>query len=370
MTKRVLIIGAYGNFGSYITKKLVCEPDLKIVIAGRSEDKCRKLADKYNNVPNPPRWHVLDIDKNFSAALKAIAPDIVIHTSGPFQGQGYEVAEACIVQGCHYIDLSDGRDFVCGITALNEKAKARNVLVLSGASSVSTLTSAVIDHYLPQYEKITAIDYAISTAQQTSPGIATTAAILSYAGKPFKTLIAEKMQDVYGWQSLHNHVYPTLGRRWLGNCDIPDLSLFPQRYKDLQTVRFYAGLEVPIIHFGLWVLSWLVRIGIIRGLETWAPFLLKLSHIFDWLGSKESGFYMHLFGTGKDRQLKEDVFYIVAGSGDGVFIPCMPSILLTKALARNELRQRGAFPCVGVVPLEQYLDALKVLDIKSFAITG
>ena len=29
--------------------------------------------------------------------LESISPDIVVHTAGPYQGQSYRVAEACIV---------------------------------------------------------------------------------------------------------------------------------------------------------------------------------------------------------------------------------------------------------------------------------
>ena len=43
--------------------------------------------------------------------------------------------------------------------------------------------------------------------------------------------------------------------RVLGNCDVPDLALFPERYSSLRTVRFYAGLEVWFIHIALWALS-------------------------------------------------------------------------------------------------------------------
>src|SRR5690606_27876371 len=105
--------------------------------------------------------------------------------------------------------------------------------------------------------------YGITTAQKTTRGVATTAAILSYTGKPFKTLVDGEMQNVYGWQNLHAHKYSTLGWRLLGNCNVPDLELFPTLYPKLKTVRFYAGLELPFIHITLWALSWLVRIGLI-----------------------------------------------------------------------------------------------------------
>jgi saccharopine dehydrogenase-like NADP-dependent oxidoreductase len=364
MTKRILIIGGYGNFGSYITESLAAEPDLQIIVAGRSEEKCRVFAAQCKT-----DYCVLDIEDNLIAALQKAKPDIVIHTSGPFQGQGYSVAEACIDYGCHYIDLADGRDFVTGISALDQKAKAKGVSIITGASSVPTMTAAVIDHYLPAFQKLTSIDYGITTAQRTNTGLATTKAVLGYAGKAFKTLVHGKMQDVYGWQDTALRKYPELGWRLLGNCDVPDLALFPARYPSLENIRFRAGLEIAGVHIGLWTLSWLVRLRILNSLAPFADKLLQTSRLLDPVGSDNSAFHMQMSGAGKDGAPKTVTFYLVARQGDGPFIPSIPSILCAKMLARDEIKKPGAFPCIGIISLEQYLNAMKDLSIRHLEVS-
>ena len=251
-----------------------------------------------------------------------------------------------------------------GITKLDTRAKERGITIISGASSVPCLTSALVDHYKGDFQKLQSLDYGITTAQKTNRGVATTAAILSYTGKPFPTLVDGTMKNIYGWQDLHLRKYPRLGWRLLGNCEVPDLALFPKRYPDLKTVRFYAGLEIPLIHLSLWVLSWLVRMGLIRNLVSMAPFLLKTSYLFDWLGSANSGFHMVLSGTGNDGKNKSVRFELTARSGDGPYIPCMPSIILAKKLAAAEMKTPGAYPCLGFITLNEYLTALSDLDIK------
>lgn len=329
-----------------------------LVIAGRSLSKAQALASELNAEAT-----FLDINKGFAQTLTEIKPDIVIHTSGPFQTQGYEVAEACIACGAHYIDLADGREFVAGIHALNEKAKRAGILVVSGASSVPCLTSALVEHFKDEFGELEALDYGITTAQKTTRGVATTAAILSYTGKPFKTLINGEMKDVYGWQSLHAHKYSKLGWRLLGNCNVPDLELFPVLYPSLKTVRFYAGLELPFVHVTLWALSWLVRIGVVSNLKPAAPLLLKLSFLFDWLGSANSGFHMVLMGKDKNGNDKVLNFEITAKSGDGPYIPCMPAILVAQKLATDQLSETGAQACIGLISKNEYLAALEGLDI-------
>ena len=356
--KRILVIGGYGNFGSFIARQLSGERDITVIIAGRSAEKAKSFAQELN-----AEWSAVDIHLGFEDSLRTIKPDIVIHTSGPFQGQGYAVAEACIRQKCHYIDLADGREFVSGIGTLNHAAEEAGVLVVSGASSVPGLTSAIIDAYRGEFQTLESIDYAIATAQRTNAGLATTTAILGYAGKPFTTLVGGKMRAIYGWQGLTARKYPELGWRLLGNCDIPDLALFPQRYPGLKSIRFRAGLEVPLLHLGLWMLSWLVRARLVGALRPLAPFLFHVAPFFDFFGTDRSAFHMEMRGTGEDGKSKTVTFYLLTGSGDGPNIPCIPSILLAQRLAREENMQKGAMPCTDIIDLESYLTALGEFDI-------
>ncbi len=361
--KRVLVIGGYGNFGSFITRKLALDSGIQVIIAGRSLEKAERMAAEVQSV-HMPEAAFLDIDVDLVGSLAVLKPDIVIHTSGPFQDQGYDVARAAIAQGCHYIDLADGRAFVTGISELDHFARENDVLVISGASSVPCLTSALIDHYRSAFSVLDAVDYGITTAQKTSRGLATTAAILSYTGKPFDTLIDGTLRAVYGWQNLHARRYQSLGWRLLGNCDVPDLGLFPKRYPDLKTIRFYAGIEIPFIHITLWLLSWFVRFGLIARLESAAPLLLKAAGFFDWFGSANSGFHMELSGSDLDGQRKTIMFELTARSGDGPYIPCIPALLMAKKIANGSLTNRGAFPCTGYITLNEYLGALDGLDIQ------
>jgi len=360
--KRILIIGGYGNFGSFITKTLAKENNIQLIIAGRSLKKAQDFTTSIKS-SNPIESIAIDIKNDIQNTLDNLNLDIVIHTSGPYQSQGYDVAQSCIKSGIHYIDLADGRDFVSNITTLSESADKNNVLVISGASSVPCLTSALIDYYSPDFKSIESLNYGITTAQKTTRGLATTAAILGYTGKSFKTLIDGKQTDIYGWQGLHARRYKNLGLRLLGNCDVPDLAIFPTRYPHIQTIRFYAGLEISFIHITLWALSWLVRIKFIKNLQKYAPLLLKLSFLFDWLGTANSAFHMELVGKDLTGQNKTITFELIARSGDGPYIPCMPAILLAKKLVNDEISKRGAYPCVGFINRDEYLNALSEMDI-------
>jgi hypothetical protein len=362
---RVLIIGGYGNFGSYIARALASDPNMSLLIGGRSKAKADALAAELR-AANPASGCALDIDGDIAARLREIAPDVLIHTTGPFQLQDHRVARAAIAAGAHYLDLADAREFVATIGELDGDAKHAGVAVIAGASSVPCLTAAFIDRYRSRFARLDSAVYGIAAAQATNRGVGTAAAILSYVGKPFTILASGRRKRVFGWQGLHAVRYPELGTRLFGYCNIPDLDLFPERYPDLEELRFVAGHEVKALHMGTWLLSWIVRLGVIRSLSPYAKPLLQLSFLFDPFGSDKSGFHMFLSGTGSDGQPETIRIFMVARQVHGPYIPCVPAILLARRIAAGEPIAPGARPCLDLVTLDEIMAAIAHLDIDTF----
>lgn len=362
---RILILGASGNFGKIISQQLVKEK-IPLLIAARRIQPLQQLKQslelKYPQA-NINYTQCLATYQNILQLLQKHKPLLLINASGPFQQASYEVAEACITAGVHYTDLADGREFVCGIRTLNDKACAANVSVISGASTVPALSSAVIESMLPSFSKINAIRYGIATGAKTPRGLATTQAILSYIGRPIYCKAKNfKHKTPYGWQNLYRQNYPELGARWMANCDIPDLDLFPVHY-NIHKLQFSAGMQSSLLHLGIWLCSWLVRCLPCIKLAPFAASLLKFSHLFDSSGNADGG--MHMIISGKDPHGKrlQKSWYIIAKNGVGINIPTIPSIYIAKQLSLGNTYKTGAYPCLGIVALNDYLQELDCDDI-------
>lgn len=120
-----------------------------------------------------------------AATLREWGVGLVIHTAGPFQAQAYNVAQAAAEAGAHYIDLADGRRFVCDFPAAMQAAfTAAGRTAIAGASTVPALSSAVIDHLCAGWQRIDSIDICIAPAQRAPWASFTLAAVLSYCGLP------------------------------------------------------------------------------------------------------------------------------------------------------------------------------------------
>lgn len=360
MRPRVLILGGYGNFGKRIATALVGK-GIPVIIAGRSGDKAGSFAA---SLPGALADGLqCDVTRPLDKTLAHLSPLVVINTCGPFQSQDYLVAESCIRNGVNYIDLADGRRFVTGITALDKQARKAGVAVISGASTVPGLSSAVIEHFRDEFRKIESLKFGISPGQRAERGLATTQAILSYVGKPLEPFPSSG-KTAYGWQDLYRQSYPGLGRRWMANCDIPDLDLLPDRY-GIEEIRFSAGLELGILHLGLWGLSWIVRAGVPLQPSTFARELLAASNWFNRFGSSDGGMHVILEGQNMSGEPLKREWFIIARNGDGPHIPTIPAIVLAEQIANGTFEDKGAMPCVGLVSLDQYLKELTGYEIKT-----
>lgn len=355
---KILILGGYGNFGKRIATALV-KAKLPVIIAGRNRQKAEALSNELGELSTPA---IFDVNQSLAQELQKLKPVVVINTCGPFQTANYRIAETCIGNGVHYIDLADGREFVSGITTLNERAKQAGITVISGASTVPGLSSAVIEHFKTEFSEIDKLTFGISPGQKAERGLATTKGIMTYVGKRLKPFAGNN--KAYGWQDLYVQTYPELGRRWMANCDIPDLDLLPQKY-DIKAIQFSAGLDLPPLHIGLWALSWVARTGIPLNLPTLAKPLLTISNWFDSFGSSDGGMHMILEGKDQSGNPHQRTWFIIAKDSYGPHIPTIPAIHLAKKILEHSNGEPGAQACVGLISLEDYMEELKDYPITS-----
>lgn len=363
---RILVIGAYGTFGGWIAKGLMSVPGISVIVGGRSLERARNWV-VHHQAARPgegPSALAVDTERGgLAGVLAASNVDLVIHCAGPFQEQGYEVAMACIEARCHYIDLSDGRAFVSGIRTLNDAAREAGVTLVSGASSVPGLSSAVVQEYLPEFSRLDSIRMSISPGNQAPRGPATVESVLSYTGQAFTRWEAGASTRVYGWQDMRRCDYGDLGHRWIASCDVPDLSLFPKHYEGVQTVTFHAGLELSLLHFGMWVLAWLARWRLVASWRRYAKTLTAVSRVFEKMGSDCGGMRVEL--AGRDRQDKrlKILWRLIARDGHGPRVPVTPSVVLAKRMASGDGPPPGAYPCIGLFKLEEFTRELGGLNV-------
>lgn len=350
---RILILGGYGTFGAQIARELARDGAIELVIGGRDESRARAFVSQLGS---EARHRAIAIDTesdDFRGQLASAAPHLVIHTSGPFQGQDYGVAEACISMGCHYIDLADGREFVGGIGSLDEAARRADVSVVSGASTVPGLSSVVVDELLGPDERPETVDSGITLAHRTPLGPAMVASVMSYCGRPFRRLEQGSWLTRHGWQDIRCLSHPDLGPRLWASCDVPDLDLFPSQWPMLATARFHAAMELRPLQLAVWLGAWFQRWRLVYW-PRHAGLLVRLTGLLDRFGTSDGGMFVNCTGRHASGATFARSWWLTARSGDGPFIPCTPSIILARQLAAGRGPAAGAGPCMRLFRLADF----------------
>lgn len=364
--RTIVILGGYGNFGKRIAENLAGISGISLVIAGRSMEKASLFAAQIQNSASIISSLQIDINEvGFELKLKKLSPFIVIHTCGPFQNQDYRVPIVCISIGAHYIDLADDRRFVCDINSLNHSAAQNGVTVVSGASSVPGLSSVVIDHYRNKFSEIESIDIAIAPGNKAERGEATVRGILSTTGHAFEVYSKKQWRKALGWMEPRRLDFGgSVGRRWLANVDVPDLELFPRRYSVRDSVRFQAGLELAWLHLTMVTMAYLAKIGLVKDWSRLTKVLMKTSDLFSCFGTDKGGMEISIKGKDQDGEQMQLTWSLYADDGAGPHIPTISAIVVARKLLAGKIRQRGAFPCLGLFTLEDFTPFAEELGIQ------
>ena len=326
---RVLVVGGYGVFGGRIVALLEDEPRLTLIVAGRSLPRAEEFVRSRR-----PRARlevaVFDRSGNAAAQLAALAPDVIVDASGPFQGYGkarYLLAEVCIATRAHYLDLADGSEFVAGIGVLDAAAKAAGVFCLSGASSFPVLSAAVVRHLAKDLSRIDTIRAGIAPLPYGAVGENVIRAIASYAGQRVRLRRNGTTGDAVAFGEQMRFTIAPPGRVPVSNrlfslVDVPDLLLLADLRPELESVWMGAAPVPEIAHRALIAFAYLVRIGVVRSLSPLAPLMYSMSSLVRW-GEHRGGMFVAVRGRTAAGAKAERSWHLLAEGDDGPLIPAM-----------------------------------------------
>ena len=357
MTLKVLILGGYGTFGGRLARLLADEPRVALLIAGRSlaqaQAFCAALPAKA--ALTPVRF---DREGDVEAQLTALAPDMVVDASGPFQTYGdlYRVVRAALVRGINYLDLADGSDFVHGIAQFEAQARERGVFVLAGASSFPVLTAAVTRR-LAAGMRVETITGGIAPSPYAGVGLNVIRAIAGYAGQKVALVRDGRKSFGYGLAESRRYTVAPPGRVPLRNIrfslvDVPDLQVLPDLWPGLRAIWMGAGPVPEILHRVLNACAWLVRLRLVRSLAPLAPLMHWATNVLRW-GEHRGGMFVEVAGEAEGARVTRS-WHMIAEADDGPLIPSMACEAIIRHCLDGAPPAPGARAAVGDLELDDY----------------
>lgn len=338
----VVVVGGTGGFGLSICRMLLADGHA-VTAVGRDRTRGETAARTVDGL----RFLAMDRREIGTHILDGLATEIVVDASGPFQGLEPRLAEAAMEAGVHYVDIADDRSYVARIRGLDTDARERRLVVVSGASSVPALSSAVAIDLSRGLRRVDRVDVSISASSQAAFGTSVLASMLSGAGRPIRHSGSASGVGMMEYRQVSFSSGRHRLTRHVLSCDVPDHDELAPLLPGAPDVRFRAGSELPVHNWTMWLVALLVR----KGLLSDATRIMPLARIGRrvMLGSGDGRSAMKVEVRGDDGEggvLHE--WTLVATGGHGPTIPCLVVPEIVNMIARNEIGP-GARSAAGLV---------------------
>jgi short subunit dehydrogenase-like uncharacterized protein len=168
MKKKWMIYGANGYTGRLIAaqaQKRGWQP----VLAGRNSETIEALASEtgFEHI-------VFDLDdpKALKEALKGFS--VVLHCAGPFSATSQPMIEACLEEGCHYLDITGEISVFANAHRQSEEARHADVVLMPGVGFDVVPTDCLAAALVRELPAATGLTLAFESGGHMSPGTAKT----------------------------------------------------------------------------------------------------------------------------------------------------------------------------------------------------
>lgn len=165
-----LIYGSYGYTGELVVE-LALQRGFKPVLAGRNGKRVKAQAEQAGL---PFKVFSLDSAGEIAEGIRGFAA--VLHCAGPFSQTAKPMAQACLKEKVHYVDLTGEIEVFELMASLGTKAKEAGIMLLPGAGFdvvPSDCLSARLKEQMPDAQNLELVIY--SKGGRSSHGTAKTA---------------------------------------------------------------------------------------------------------------------------------------------------------------------------------------------------
>ena len=249
--------------------------------------------------------------------------------AGPFAALGTALLEACVEQGAHYVDIADERAHARRVGALGPRFAARNLVAVTGCSSLPAISGALALHVRktrpdpPERVRVT-----LFIGNRNPKGEAAVRSAISVLGRP----IPAPQGTLRGFRGREVVPLPSpFGSRAVYDFESPEYDLFPELLQ-VRSVSVKVGFELRVATLGF---ATLAALPFPWGAKA-ARLLRSVSGLVPPSGHSGGAVLAELGwanGTWRGAAL--------SGSEDGQRMAALPCTLAVEALLRGEHRGTG-----------------------------
>ncbi len=168
MSGPLLVYGAYGYTGELVARRAL-ERGLAPVLAGRDSEQLVQVARALGC-----EWRAFPLSDPDALRRGVRGAGAVVHCAGPFSRTARPMAEACLDERVHYLDLTGEIPVFESLLALSPAARNVGVMLLPGAGFDVVPTDCLAAHLVRRLPGAQTITLALSGLDRVSRGTART----------------------------------------------------------------------------------------------------------------------------------------------------------------------------------------------------
>lgn len=163
-----MIYGANGYTGRLIVKE-ASKRGMNPILAGRNKSALAEISDQTGL---ELRVFDLEDEKAVQEALEGIK--VVLHCAGPFSATSQPMIEACLANGCHYLDITGEISVFANAHRQSDEARRADIVLMPGVGFDVVPTDCLAARLVEKLPAATELLLAFESGGGMSPGTAKT----------------------------------------------------------------------------------------------------------------------------------------------------------------------------------------------------
>ncbi len=168
MKKKWMIYGANGYTGKLIARQ-ARQQGIKPILAGRNKESITAIAEETGF---ESLIFALEDTSAVDRALEEVS--IVLHCAGPFSATAQPMIEACLRNGCHYLDITGEISVFANAYKQSDEARRADVVLMPGVGFDVVPTDCLAALLVKALPAATSLILAFESSGHMSPGTAKT----------------------------------------------------------------------------------------------------------------------------------------------------------------------------------------------------
>lgn len=168
MKKKWLLYGANGYTGQLIARE-ARQRGLQPILAGRNDEGIAAIAAEtgFDSL-------VFDLEDTAAVSKALQGVTAVLHCAGPFSATSQAMIEACLKNGCHYLDITGEISVFANAHKQSEEARHADIVLMPGVGFDVVPTDCLAATLVRALPAATTIILAFESGSRMSPGTAKT----------------------------------------------------------------------------------------------------------------------------------------------------------------------------------------------------